>query len=255
MRRGRRTPLSVHFRDRVRHAFGRLQAVLGDVGRAKRLDEESVSKAMREIRLALLEADVNFEVVKRFVEGVRERALGHDVLSGARRGTAGRQDRLRGAHGAHGRGRRATSCSAGRRPVSSLGLQGSGKTTTGEARAAPRTRGQDARSCFRRPVSSGCETNWRSSVVDRQVPVFEGGGDPSRFARPASRGLRAGVRHGDHRHGGSAPRRRRTNGGAGADPRSGAAARGALRADAMTGQEAVTRRRRSRAGSGLPASF
>jgi signal recognition particle subunit SRP54 len=61
---------------------GRLQAVLGDVGRSRRLDEESVSKAMREIRLALLEADVNFEVVKSFVAGVRERALGQDVLRG-----------------------------------------------------------------------------------------------------------------------------------------------------------------------------
>jgi signal recognition particle subunit SRP54 len=61
---------------------GRLQAVLGDVGRAKRLDEETVTKAMREIRLALLEADVDFEVVKGFVAGVRERALGQDVLRG-----------------------------------------------------------------------------------------------------------------------------------------------------------------------------
>ena len=39
-----------------------------------------ISKAMREIRLALLEADVNFKVVKQFVDRVKERALGQDVL-------------------------------------------------------------------------------------------------------------------------------------------------------------------------------
>ena len=51
----------------------RLQATLGDLGRAKRLDEDAVNKAMREIRLALLEADVNFQVVKDFVASVKAR--------------------------------------------------------------------------------------------------------------------------------------------------------------------------------------
>jgi len=57
----------------------RLQAALHDVRGRGRLDEDSVSRAMREIRLALLEADVNFKVVKDFVAGVRARALGADV--------------------------------------------------------------------------------------------------------------------------------------------------------------------------------
>jgi signal recognition particle subunit SRP54 len=57
----------------------RLQAALHDVRGRGRLDEDSISKAMREIRLALLEADVNFKVVKDFVARVRERALGADV--------------------------------------------------------------------------------------------------------------------------------------------------------------------------------
>jgi signal recognition particle subunit SRP54 len=60
----------------------RLQATLGDLGRAKRLDEDAVNKAMREIRLALLEADVNFQVVKDFVAGVKAEALGDDILKG-----------------------------------------------------------------------------------------------------------------------------------------------------------------------------
>ncbi len=57
----------------------RLQAALHDVRGRGKLDEESISRAMREIRLALLEADVNFKVVKEFVARVRERALGADV--------------------------------------------------------------------------------------------------------------------------------------------------------------------------------
>ena len=44
----------------------RLQDALGDLGRRSRLDEETVTRATREIRLALLEADVDFEVVKQF---------------------------------------------------------------------------------------------------------------------------------------------------------------------------------------------
>jgi signal recognition particle subunit SRP54 len=60
----------------------RLQATLGDLRGKRRLDEETVSRAMREIRLALLEADVNFEVVKEFVASVKARALGQDVLKG-----------------------------------------------------------------------------------------------------------------------------------------------------------------------------
>ena len=60
----------------------RLQDALGDLGRRSRLDEETVARATREIRLALLEADVDFEVVKQFVGSVRERALGQDVLKG-----------------------------------------------------------------------------------------------------------------------------------------------------------------------------
>jgi len=57
----------------------KLQHALGDLRGRGRLDEESVSKAMREIRLALLEADVNLQVVKDFVARVKERAVGEEV--------------------------------------------------------------------------------------------------------------------------------------------------------------------------------
>jgi signal recognition particle subunit SRP54 len=57
----------------------KLQSALGDLRGRGVLDEEAISRAMREVRLALLEADVNFGVVKQFVAQVRERALGEDV--------------------------------------------------------------------------------------------------------------------------------------------------------------------------------
>jgi hypothetical protein len=57
----------------------KLQASLGELRSRGRLDDEAISRAMREIRLALLEADVNFRVVKEFVSRVRERAAGEDV--------------------------------------------------------------------------------------------------------------------------------------------------------------------------------
>ncbi len=59
--------------DRLNDTFGRL-------GRKGRLTEKDIDHAMREVRRALLEADVNFKVVKDFVAAVRERALGQDVM-------------------------------------------------------------------------------------------------------------------------------------------------------------------------------
>src|SRR5690349_24395818 len=57
----------------------KLQSALGDLRGRGILDDEAISRAMRELRLALLEADVNFGVVKDFVARVRERALGETV--------------------------------------------------------------------------------------------------------------------------------------------------------------------------------
>ena len=58
----------------------RLQATLSDVRSRGKLSEADVDAAMREIRLALLEADVNFKVVKAFTKTLKERCLGSDVL-------------------------------------------------------------------------------------------------------------------------------------------------------------------------------
>ena len=58
----------------------RLEGVFKKIRGHARLTEDNVQEALREVRLALLEADVNFKVVKDFVERVREKAMGQDVL-------------------------------------------------------------------------------------------------------------------------------------------------------------------------------
>src|SRR4029453_19280007 len=58
----------------------RLQSTLSDVRSRGKLSESDVDSAMREIRLALLEADVNFKVVKSFTRELKERCLGSEVL-------------------------------------------------------------------------------------------------------------------------------------------------------------------------------
>ena len=58
----------------------KLQGVFKRLSGKGRLSEQDVDVALREVRLALLEADVNFRVVKDFVSRVRERAVGADVM-------------------------------------------------------------------------------------------------------------------------------------------------------------------------------
>jgi signal recognition particle subunit SRP54 len=109
----------------------KLQSALGDLRGRGVLDEESISRAMREVRLALLEADVNLDVVKDFVAHVRERALGEDVRKSL---TPGQQvvkivhDELTELLGAED-----SKLAFSQKPPTTIllaGLQGSGKTTT-----------------------------------------------------------------------------------------------------------------------------
>src|SRR6195256_5297546 len=109
----------------------RLQDVFKTLRGQGRLTEDLVEAALREIRLALLEADVNFKVVKAFIDRVRDRAMGQDVL----RALAPSQqvvkivrDEMLALFGDAQGGLPATS----RRPrvILLLGLQGAGKTTT-----------------------------------------------------------------------------------------------------------------------------
>lgn len=58
----------------------RLQATMNKMRRKGKISEADVKEMMREVRLALLEADVNFKVVKEFVKTVSDRAIGSEVL-------------------------------------------------------------------------------------------------------------------------------------------------------------------------------
>jgi signal recognition particle subunit SRP54 len=109
----------------------RLQDVFKSLRGESRLTEETVDAALREIRLALLEADVNFRVVKAFVDRVRVKAVGEDVLRSL---TPGQhvvrivRDEMLALFGeAQGC---LSSTTRSPRVVLMLGLQGSGKTTS-----------------------------------------------------------------------------------------------------------------------------
>jgi signal recognition particle subunit SRP54 len=159
----------------------KLQATLGDLRGRGRLDEETISKAMREIRLALLEADVNFGVVKDFVARVRERAVGEEVLKSL---TPGQQvvkivhEELTAVMGS-GDSKLAL---AGRPPtvILLLGLQGSGKTTAA-AKLALLLRKEG-----KTPALVAADLQ-RPAAVDQleqlgrqiQIPVFVGRNDDS----------------------------------------------------------------------------
>jgi signal recognition particle subunit SRP54 len=108
----------------------RLQAALDDVRSRGKLTEDDVTKAMRQVRLALLEADVNFKVVKQFTEAVRERALGQEVLDSLNPGQQVVKivsDELAAVMG--GAGRELAFAKPGPTVILMAGLQGSGKTT------------------------------------------------------------------------------------------------------------------------------
>jgi signal recognition particle subunit SRP54 len=109
----------------------KLQGVFAKLRGKGRLSEADVNEALREVRLALLEADVNFRVVKDFVARVRERAVGQEVLealSGAQTVVKIVHEELTGLLGGAG-----MQVLFAPRPPSVFmlcGLQGSGKTTT-----------------------------------------------------------------------------------------------------------------------------
>ena len=109
----------------------RLQDVFKTLRGETRLTPENVEAALREIRLALLEADVNFKVVKAFVDRVRDRALGQDVLrslSPSQQVVKIVRDEMVALFGDTEGGLKASN----KRPrvILLLGLQGAGKTTT-----------------------------------------------------------------------------------------------------------------------------
>lgn len=172
----------------------RLQKVFDGLQRRGKLTEEDVDRAMREVRLALLEADVNYKVVKDFVNRVRERAVGQEVMRSL---TPGQQvvkivhEELITTLGEPGRLNLGMQSPA---VIMLVGLQGSGKTTMA-AKLALHLRRQG-----RRPLLVAADV-YRPAAVDQlqtlgrqlDIPVYDEGitGKPPDIA---ANGVREAVR-------------------------------------------------------------
>src|SRR4029450_13742394 len=109
----------------------RLQSIFDKLGGRGRLTEDNIQEALREVRVALLEADVNFKVVRAFMDRVKEKAVGQDVLKSltpAQQVVKVVHDELVELLG--GSGHRLAWGPHPPTVIMLIGLQGSGKTTT-----------------------------------------------------------------------------------------------------------------------------
>ncbi len=143
----------------------RLQETLSGVRSRGRLSEGDVDRAMREIRLVLLEADVNFKVVKQFTSQVKERCVGEGVLESLNPGQQVVKivnEELAALMG--GASRDLAFASSGPTVILMAGLQGSGKTTAC-AKLAKHLAKQD-----RRVALAACDTQ-RPAAVEQLVTV------------------------------------------------------------------------------------
>ncbi len=156
-----------------------------------RLTEADVRAGMREVRMALLEADVSYKVVKDFVAQVTERCVGSDVLDSL---TPAQQiikivnEELTALMG--GTNAKLAFASKGPTVIMMVGLQGAGKTTNGAKLA-----GFFRRQYGKRPLLVACDVYRPAAITQLQVvgkqldiPVFEmGQGDPVEIAQEAVR--------------------------------------------------------------------
>jgi signal recognition particle subunit SRP54 len=149
----------------------KLQAALSDVRSRGKLNEDDVNKAMREIRLALLEADVNFKVVKEFTAIVKERCLGAEVLESLNPGQQvvkivnEELTRLMGESS-----RRVMFSPTPPTVILMAGLQGSGKTTAC-AKLARLLRAEDQKDV----ALAACDV-YRPAAVEQLVKVGQNAG-------------------------------------------------------------------------------
>ena len=167
----------------------KLNAVFKSLKGKGRLTEADVRNGMREVRLALLEADVSYKVVKDFVAQVTERCVGSDVLESL---TPAQQiikivneelTKLMGSTNA-----RLNTANRGPTVVMMVGLQGAGKTTNGAKLA-----GLMRRQFGKRPLLAACDVYRPAAINQLQVvgkqldiPVFEMGQiDPVTIAKEA----------------------------------------------------------------------
>ena len=167
----------------------KLQNVFSGLKGHGTLTEADIDKAMREVKLALLEADVNFKVVKKFVASIKEKSLGADVMKSL---TPGQQvikivnEELTQLMG--GTDSKITFSPSGFTVLMLVGLQGTGKTTTcGKLASWLKKKGK-------KPMLCACDV-YRPAAVDQlevvgksvDVPVFtmRESSDPVQIAQAA----------------------------------------------------------------------
>lgn len=158
----------------------RLRTALQGLGRSGRLSEADVDAALREIRLALLEADVHYQVVKDLLDRVRQRALSAEVsraLNPGQQVVRVVQDELTAALG-----KPAGLQLTGERPcaVMLVGLQGSGKTTTAAKLARwLRDRGERVWMAAADPYRPAASEQLRILGDELGIPVYANAGQPA----------------------------------------------------------------------------
>ncbi len=141
----------------------RLQGVFDQLTKRGRLSEEDVDKALREVRMALLEADVNFKLVKDFVKRIRERAVGIEVSKNITPG----QQVIKIVHEelleTLGQPARLNLGGASPHVLMLVGLQGSGKTTTAAKLAL------NLRKSKQRPLMVAADTRRPAAIEQLKV--------------------------------------------------------------------------------------
>jgi signal recognition particle subunit SRP54 len=165
----------------------KLQKTFRDLRGLGKLSEKNMKEGLREVRLALLEADVNFKVVKDFIDGFREKAMGREVLESISPG----QQLVKVVHDdlVHLMGDAAEPITLSSDPPSVImliGLQGSGKTTTSAKLA------RNLRSSGHQPLLVAADVYRPAAVKQLQVlaeqlemPSFsiEGSTDPVKICK------------------------------------------------------------------------
>lgn len=167
----------------------RLSGIFAGIRRKGRLTEDDVNEMLREVRVALLEADVNFTVAKQFIAHVKEKAVGEELYSSLQADQTIIKivrDELQEILGGE-----AVRFNYGSQPptvILMLGLQGSGKTTT----CAKLARWMIKEG--KKPMLAACDLQRPAAIKQLEVlgeqvgvPVFAGtpGGDPVKTAREA----------------------------------------------------------------------
>src|SRR5919205_769487 len=166
----------------------KLQAVFDRLGRKGRLTEEDVDEALREVRIALLEADVSLKVVRQFVAAVKEKAVGQDVLQSltpAQTVIKIVHDQLVELLGTTPP--RLTVAAKPPTVVMLVGLQGSGKTTTaGKLAVQIRKMGHKPMLVAADPYRPAAVAQLQTLGKQIDVPVFhEPGKKPPELAQDA----------------------------------------------------------------------